>query len=207
MARIYQDAAWAVEQVLQRGRGLRTVLYHHLKTASLKPVYALVTEVVRHDKLLSFLLEGAKLETKTPYLLHVLAYELLFGRGSISGGGKAKRELVASRSQLEARLQKWDGALPGNDARGIRYARLNPLRAPAEDWRAWGADEDDLVPGLLCFPPGTNLNDHPAVTGGKLVLQDKASCLPPVALAPEHHWIVVDACAAPGNKTSASVSA
>jgi 16S rRNA C967 or C1407 C5-methylase (RsmB/RsmF family) len=34
------------------------------------------------------------------------------------------------------------------------------------------------------------------------VLQSRASCMPAHALAPQPGWAVVDACAAPGNKTT-----
>lgn len=37
---------------------------------------------------------------------------------------------------------------------------------------------DSVVPSLLVFPPNTDLHAHPAVKGGQLILQDKASCLP-----------------------------
>lgn len=61
---------------------------------------------------------------------------------------------------------------------------------------------DPLVDGVVLFPPRTDLHDHPAVLSGKLVLQSRASCLPAVALAPGKGWTVLDACAAPGNKTT-----
>ena len=39
---------------------------------------------------------------------------------------------------------------------------------------------------------------------GKMILQDKASCFPAIVLAPpsDEHAVVIDATAAPGNKTS-----
>lgn len=62
------------------------------------------------------------------------------------------------------------------------------------------------MPGLLVLPPGTDLHDHPLVQGGSLVLQDKASCFPALALVGPASGFgggdVIDACAAPGNKTS-----
>jgi len=63
------------------------------------------------------------------------------------------------------------------------------------------AFDPDLA-DVLVFPIGTTLHHHPLVNKGSLILQDKASCLPPYALAPHKHEIVIDACAAPGNKTT-----
>lgn len=76
--------------------------------------------------------------------------------------------------------------------------------------------KDPIVPSLLVFPSGTDLHAHPAVRSGQLVLQDRASCLPscvlldavvvekpfstPAGQGPLEY--VMDACAAPGNKTT-----
>lgn len=58
------------------------------------------------------------------------------------------------------------------------------------------------VPGLLVFPAKSELHLHPLVTAGSLLLQDKASCFPVLALAPPPGATVLDACAAPGMKTT-----
>jgi 25S rRNA (cytosine2278-C5)-methyltransferase len=77
-------------------------------------------------------------------------------------------------------------------------------RGTAKKWAHLGsiASIDPLVPEVLCFPPGTDLHDHPLVQQGVLILQSKASCLTARALAPKSGWKVLDACAAPGNKTT-----
>ena len=96
-----------------------------------------------------------------------------------------------------------------------RYARVNPLRggvvAEAITALAAGsgivgsgikASEDPLVPGLLQLPPKANLHGHALVRSGALIPQDRASCLPALALSPPSGAVVIDSCAAPGNKTT-----
>ncbi|XP_011239153.1 28S rRNA (cytosine-C(5))-methyltransferase isoform X2 [Mus musculus] len=61
---------------------------------------------------------------------------------------------------------------------------------------------DPLLPELLVFPAQTDLHEHPLYRAGHLILQDKASCLPAMLLSPPPGSHVIDACAAPGNKTS-----
>jgi 25S rRNA (cytosine2278-C5)-methyltransferase len=54
------------------------------------------------------------------------------------------------------------------------------------------------------FSPQSQLTGTPEYSDGRLILQDKASCFPAVVLAPPAHpgSIIIDATAAPGNKTS-----
>jgi 25S rRNA (cytosine2278-C5)-methyltransferase len=64
--------------------------------------------------------------------------------------------------------------------------------------------KDKHIPNLLAFPAQTSFQDDIAYTSGKIILQDKASCFPAAVLAPpsSNRACVIDATAAPGNKTS-----
>jgi putative methyltransferase len=61
---------------------------------------------------------------------------------------------------------------------------------------------DETVRDLLVLPAGLELHRHQLVSSGTLILQDKASCFTPEALAPRPGEAIIDCCAAPGNKTS-----
>ncbi|XP_065006351.1 25S rRNA (cytosine-C(5))-methyltransferase NSUN5-like isoform X3 [Musa acuminata AAA Group] len=60
---------------------------------------------------------------------------------------------------------------------------------------------DDTIPDVLVLPSGIDLHDHPLVLNGSFFLQGKASSMVAIALSPKPGWKVLDACAAPGNKT------
>ncbi|KAI8064524.1 S-adenosyl-L-methionine-dependent methyltransferase [Gongronella butleri] len=61
---------------------------------------------------------------------------------------------------------------------------------------------DAHLPDLLVFHPRADFHAHPSYLAGDIILQDKASCFPAhVAQIPKNAH-AIDACAAPGNKTS-----
>jgi len=60
---------------------------------------------------------------------------------------------------------------------------------------------DPVLANVLAFHPQTNMAELSLTKENKLVLQDRASCLPPCILDIKKSDIVLDCCAAPGNKT------
>ncbi|XP_007940594.1 28S rRNA (cytosine-C(5))-methyltransferase [Orycteropus afer afer] len=118
------------------------------------------------------------------------------------------------------------GSTPGPAPQIPRFVRVNTLKTCSDDaidyfkrqgfsyqGRASSLEDlrtlkgkhfllDPLLPELLVFPAHTDLHEHPLYQAGHLILQDKASCLPAMLLAPAPGSHVLDACAAPGNKTS-----
>ena len=61
---------------------------------------------------------------------------------------------------------------------------------------------DQHVPNLLALTPSTDLSKSQAYLDGSIILQDKASCFPAYLLDPDIHDKCLDACAAPGNKST-----
>jgi putative methyltransferase len=62
---------------------------------------------------------------------------------------------------------------------------------------------DETVPNLIAVPSHTNITTKSSYKEGKLILQDKASCFPAFLLDPASiGGDIIDACAAPGNKTT-----
>jgi 25S rRNA (cytosine2278-C5)-methyltransferase len=62
---------------------------------------------------------------------------------------------------------------------------------------------DEHIPDLLALPPKADLSKFKAYASGEIIFQEKASCFPAYLLnvQPEDEE-VIDACAAPGNKTT-----
>ncbi|KAL9015435.1 MAG: hypothetical protein Q9185_007164 [Variospora sp. 1 TL-2023] len=62
---------------------------------------------------------------------------------------------------------------------------------------------DKHIPELIALPADTEVTTTAAYRNGLIILQDKASCFPAALLNPfPEHGDFLDACAAPGNKTT-----
>ena len=62
---------------------------------------------------------------------------------------------------------------------------------------------DKHIPNLLALPPDASLSSTAAYSKGLIIFQDKASCFPAYLLDPnQKDGHCLDACAAPGNKTT-----
>lgn len=187
---------------------------------------SVLSDVIRESKLMK---EERKLTSMN--LALVLVHDLLLSRGIQAGDGPIKQAVLRHKTRLHGELQKIKikrGATSSQDlvqtdqraANIPRYARVNTslwsideaikyfvsqgysLSSPFESSK--GFQKDAHIPNLLAFSPNAALQDDPAYNSGKIILQDKASCFPAVVLSPpsEDNSVVIDATAAPGNKTS-----
>jgi len=248
MATQYETAALIIGRILRRETTTRAVFEQRAGSsesdkASPAVLQALVCETLKHRAVIQEMLPMCgRLATATTDgdeamsepLLWVLVYELMFGKGKIVGGGRAKRRVDESRGELQAALARVlthkgvdsvAALLPqvSEAAQSVaRFARVNTLKSSVDDALAALAGSfslltrdadgavprgsvavDRTIPYVVEFSAGTaDLHNHALVRAGALVLQDKASCLPAHCLMPPPDAIVIDACAAPGNKTT-----
>ena len=83
------------------------------------------------------------------------------------------------------------------------YTRVDSLIELEDDHVEKSLYVDENIPNLIALPTSTDLTRSPAYLAGTVILQDKASCFPAYLLnlnATDGN--IVDACAAPGNKTT-----
>ncbi|KID79992.1 25S rRNA (cytosine-C(5))-methyltransferase [Metarhizium brunneum] len=142
--------------------------------------------------------------------------------------GRLNSEFTRARlrrkaSSLELLKAEVDKAAAGEEAAHPRWVRINAIKSTLEEqlettFRGYAragtiqdvvAKEgkhiliDPHVPNLVAITPGCDLSKTEAYNSGKIILQDKASCFPAYLLDPRSEdGDVIDACAAPGNKTT-----
>ena len=192
-------------------------------------VYALVTETVRHMAILREVLLRAKcgnMGIKNEAMKFVVVFDYLFGKG-IQGGGSVKRAVTSAGDKLKRALEAVRAAHKGDETFGIiprapslpRYVRANTVKISPEEAHTALVEAghaptiDPHVPYVLRLPSGARIYDHPLVKSCAIILQDKSSCFPAHVLVDALSALggsvrkddaveVIDACAAPGNKTS-----
>ncbi len=165
-------------------------------------------------------------------LLQVMMYELLFGSGKIIGGGAVKRKIMENKDKLfQIRDTMMEGKASHSEllsgsvqvaSQLPLYVRINLAKLSISDGLKYLQDRyysdailDDLIPSLVILPSNCRgLSQDPFIKDGSMIIQDKASCFPTQILFNEYQRSVeercvdaeecdfIDACAAPGNKTS-----
>ena len=163
---------------------------------------------------------------KNQGLAYVMIYELLFSKfQKIRGGGQIKRMIVKHEKELRREADEYTSKNPslgGPSSNFPRYVRVNVMhstvanaanRLQEELTKASGEESnakvyaDPHVPDLLVLPPNASSwlhHDSDLVKSGKIILQDKSSCFSALVCASssDFHGDYIDACAAPGNKSS-----
>ncbi|EAW69696.1 hCG39703, isoform CRA_e [Homo sapiens] len=202
---LYAAAAGVLAGVESRQGSIKGLVYSS-NFQNVKQLYALVCETQRYSAVLDAVIASAGLLRAEKKLRPHLA--------------KVHRGVSRNEDLLEV------GSRPGPASQLPRFVRVNTLKTCSDDvvdyfkrqgfsyqGRASSLDDlralkgkhfllDPLMPELLVFPAQTDLHEHPLYRAGHLILQDRASCLPAMLLDPPPGSHVIDACAAPGNKTS-----
>ena len=163
---------------------------------------------------------------KNKGLAYVMIYELLFSKfQKIRGGGQIKRMIVKHEKELRKEADEYTSKNPslGDPSSNFpRYVRVNVMHSTVADAAKILQEEltkasseegnstvyaDAHVPDLLVLPPNASSwlhHDSDLVKSGKIILQDKSSCFSALVCASsgDFRGDYIDACSAPGNKTS-----
>lgn len=221
-----REAAKVLKSVLQgdahrRAVGSIKTLVYSPSIRNKKATFALVCQTLKYLPIIKDVLEIADVLNskwkRQGELMYIITYDILFGQDA-SLTGDPEKYLILRKAPLQSALAKIlvkKGAkriedlmaqykIP--DVKKPRYVRVNTLKLDVETavfelGKENTVQKDDMIPNLLVLPPGTDLHNNPLVTSGKVFMQGKASSMVAVALGPKPGWEVIDACAAPGNKT------
>lgn len=193
-----------------------------------KAVYAVTVETLKYYTVLEALVRGVGgLGPLSVPTACVLVKEVVLGSGfSNQWVGPAERLVLEKEAALRGvleRLKEERGVgdvselLPHNALMAAAKTRRRTVRVNAPlgagsveevmgvlegEFVARGVVRNAYVEDVIELEAGVDLHAHRLVENGWVVLQSLASCMPASALDPEAGWTVIDACAAPGNKTT-----
>jgi 25S rRNA (cytosine2278-C5)-methyltransferase len=226
MSRQYLNAAKVVRAVIS-GESLKKYCSKH-KVG--KEEYALVCETLKFNEVIDSILSTCKCDSQElgvdEFVLKVMIYELFFGKKKIKGGGAVKRIVMSKftliENSLKEEMERKGKVSPDQLQSDIilessslpKYVRINRIKMdPMTGFlelksKYHLSQEDPDIPSLVKIPyPYGGISDMNSVKIGQMIIQDKASCFPSQILFDE--WVenglkgnFIDACAAPGNKTS-----
>jgi putative methyltransferase len=207
------------------GASIKSLVYSN-RVQNKKAVYALCCETLRHLNIIKKVLEECKFLSENEFspnkfgLVYVWVYELLFGQwdkiakfkkfGPIAKHQEKLKEAYKTLQTKDALLDK--SALSPIEIKTYpRYVRVNTLKTSVdevfsqltEEYGEANVKRNKYLRDVLQLPSSIHLHQHKLVRTGCAVLQGLSSCMPVHALKPpSRSWLLIDACSAPGNKTT-----
>ncbi|KAG1747086.1 S-adenosyl-L-methionine-dependent methyltransferase [Suillus paluster] len=163
--------------------------------------------VLVHDTLLVNGIQAGDGPIKQAILRHKTRLRSELQRIKIKRGVKSNLELAQTSDDRAAKIPRYvrvnTSMWSTEEAMQFYTKRGFQLQGPFASSK--GFEIDEHIPDLLAFNPALQFRDDPSYKTGKIILQDKASCFSAFVLSPpcnDPNAVVIDATAAPGNKTS-----
>ncbi|RMZ28125.1 hypothetical protein D0859_07813 [Hortaea werneckii] len=185
---------------------LALVLTHDLflskKGIALPASHGLYTSVSKHKVRLSAELTKARLRRGCASLDQLRAKVDALST-NISADGESNGTAVAKYPRW-VRINTIKTSLQSQlDTTFADYSRSSTIRGTLSGGNEKRLHIDKHIPNLVAVSPNMDLTTTKAYKSGQIILQDKASCFPAYLLNPgSTEGDVIDACAAPGNKTT-----
>ncbi|EKE38676.1 hypothetical protein ENUP19_0082G0042 [Entamoeba nuttalli] len=191
MALQYKQAAKVIDNVLKKKASIKTSIYQNNEIKNKKIILAIVSKTLANmetiEKLLCDIKDFRTIKQKTMLMVMLNDY---ITNGKISGGGAIKSVILKNKEKIPILEKKQ------KEQETFKYYRLNTLRTKVFPSISNKVEPDKFIPNLYKLTPPLSL---PIDT---LLSQDKPSCFPAFILNPPENSICIDACAAPGNKTT-----
>jgi putative methyltransferase len=114
----------------------------------------------------------------------------------------ARRHIHPRWIRINTLRTTFDAQLSSTFAGYERVDSLEVVMSAPRDKKIYCVDEH--IENLIAVPPHQDLSKSSAYRSGQIIFQDKASCIPAVLMNPMgmDKGDIIDACSAPGNKTT-----
>ncbi|KFM62361.1 putative methyltransferase NSUN5, partial [Stegodyphus mimosarum] len=143
LPRSYKDAEKVLKAAKTCQGNIKTILYStKFRGGYFNKIYALTHNVLKNTQLLDKIIEETNLLTKEPYLkkeiAQIMIYELVMGRGQLSGKSKPVLTILKYKNDIESAYQCLTKAGIDRFMNEVmvtipRYARINTLLTTMSD--------------------------------------------------------------------------
>lgn len=224
---LYKVAAQIIRSVHLGSTTIKNACYSS-NFRNKKILYALVLETCKEWFILNTAIEKSQVKSRELYLLCILIREFANIKGQSPEKFKGillefdnnKSRLRSEYVQAKLKIPKLQVPLDE-----VKYVRINTIKISIEkaieellligfteklvegEIRVMEFKKDPHMPFLLLFNPSQDFSRLELYNNGSLIIQDKASCIPVFVLDPRPGCKSIDACSAPGNKTTQLASA
>ncbi|KAH9385160.1 25S rRNA (cytosine2278-C5)-methyltransferase [Nematocida major] len=193
--KFYERCSRMLQDVKEKRTGIKTACY---KTEMPTKYMAVISSIIRKYDVLSRVVGALRFDIRNRWMAIVLCYEILYGNNREATRFNKKlanevKETYKSLGIVEKTKTKED--------RGQAYIRLNTLKADASAISSLSL-EPTIVPDVYKVMEKVNWIKLKSYQEGYFFVQDLSSCLPAYVLNPPKNSVVLDACSAPGNKTT-----
>ncbi|CCH59517.1 hypothetical protein TBLA_0B06960 [Henningerozyma blattae CBS 6284] len=211
------ESAWKFKPFIERIMAKSGILDDIPKKKG-KPIYQRLTLLLLiHDLMFS---KSRRIQMgKHPIKTFVLGYKTRLHSELVKL--KLKLKVTNLNDMINANSNSNDST---DDITPVRWIRINPIRIPKQkssddiilELRKkfttkvdhWSKIKpgciyyDEYIPNLFGISPTDKITSHELYKNGKIIIQDRASCFPAHILNATPDDYIIDACAAPGNKTT-----
>lgn len=181
---IYSECAEILNKIIDKKTTLKNEIYKRNKPVSYLPI---IEKVIQNYDLLSKIIQDTNFMKKDKFYSLILCNEILIGKVK-NKFWKEKFESVKKENELFHVIKQ-------------KYIRLNTVKGVHSDISNLKL-ESTFIPNVYKLLEAVDFSKNKAYKEGKIVIQNIASCLPAYILDPLPNSRIIDACAAPGNKTS-----
>ncbi|KAI5186377.1 25S rRNA (cytosine2278-C5)-methyltransferase [Nematocida homosporus] len=192
--KFYDRCGKMLKDIVEKRTGIKTACY---KTEMPTKYMAVLSSILRRITVLERVVFGLQAEVRSKWMGMVLCHEILYGN---------RREALRFNRKMVQKVKdayKALGLVEKTEERVKEsvYIRINTLKATKESVSSL-ALKDTIIPDVYQVLERVNWSKLKSYQKGYFFVQDLSSCLPAYVLNPPAQSTVIDACAAPGNKTT-----
>lgn len=182
--KIYLECSVILNKIISKKTTLKTEIYKNKKPSSYIPI---IEKVLQNYEILNKVISETKFFKNDQFYSLIVCNEIINGKLK-NNHWKYKFESICNKDSLKHNIKQ-------------KYVRINTIKGSINDLKNINLEKTKLENVYKLLEP-INFKENKFYKNGIFLVQNISSCLPAIILNPKSTDKIIDACAAPGNKTS-----